>query len=598
MFQLDHSVSTLKLMPPISPRGVPKTPQPLNMSNSNAAFFKKSIPQTPSSERDPESDIKVFLRVRPILPGETQADLQINENTVIAKVQQKDKTSKHHAERTYSFTHIFKQESEQEELFQEIAMPLLKKFIRGYDALLFAYGATSAGKTFTVRGTEQNPGLIPKMVRTLLAIEQPVDAERGLFVSCVEVYNERIHDLLGDTKQPMRISKDGFGFTVIKDAKEIEIKRLEDLKSILSTVDKAKSVCATTYNSQSSRSHCVFMLKLISIPIDPKTKQRVNDISKVSASRLSIVDLAGSERVDPQDKNQKVVNEAISINSSMFTLGQCIRMIRQTKLGVKGLKIPYRQSKITELFKDFFDPVTSRKTYCSIIINISPSTKQISDTLFALQFAAEAVECRVAADDVEEEDEEDLVVGKALNFSDESENVDDNNNDAEEEQNEIELLKLKEAKIRQEIHSEFQDRYKKITKEFENNITQLKASSAQVYPCKLQAMLAQKAQADAYKRSLLEAKTELERLQSKSKELDKKVEDVEVELKAMIEKCKIEGQKNRQVTEELANMESTNTKLEGALEQIHQKLLETQTQCRKEYEEEMDEFQRRIKEIN
>ncbi|EAX90980.1 Kinesin motor domain containing protein [Trichomonas vaginalis G3] len=583
-------------MPPVSPRGVPKTPQPLNMSNSNATFFKKSIPQTPTTERDPESDIKVFLRVRPILPGETQADLQINENTVIAKVQQKEKTSKHHAERTYSFTHIFNQDADQEDLFQEIAMPLLKKFIRGYDALLFAYGATSAGKTFTVRGTEQNPGLIPKIVRTLLAVEQPIDAERGLFVSCVEVYNERIHDLLGDTKQPMRISKDGFGFTVIKGAKEVEIKKPEDLKSILTTVDKAKSVCATTYNSQSSRSHCVFMLKLISIPIDPKTKARVNDISKVSAARLSIVDLAGSERVDPQDKNQKVVNEAISINSSMFTLGQCIRMIRQTRLGVKGLKIPYRQSKITELFKDFFDPVTSRKTYCSIIINISPSIKQISDTLFALQFAAEAVECRVAADEVEEENEGDLNEGRALNFSDSPENVDDNNND-DKQQNEIELLKLKEAKIRQEIHSEFQDRYKKITKEFENNITQMKASSAQVYPCKLQAMLAQKAQAEAYKRSIMEAKTELERLQSKSNELDKKIEDVENELKKMLEKCKVEGQKNRQVTEDLANMESTNTKLEGALETIHQKLLETQAQCRKEYEEEMEEFQRRINEI-
>lgn len=594
---LDHSVSALKILPPASPRGVPKTPQPLNVSNSTAQFFKKNQPQTPTTERDPESDVKVYLRVRPSLPGEQQADLTIEGNTVIAKVQQKEKTSKHHAERSYTFTNIFKQDAEQEDIFQEIAMPLLKKFIRGYDALLFAYGATSAGKTFTVRGTEQNPGLIPKMVRTLLAVEQPADAERGLFVSCVEVYNERIHDLLGDTKQPMRISKDGFGFTVIKGAKEIEIKKPEDLNNILSTVDKAKSVCATTYNSQSSRSHCVFMLKLISIPINPNTKERINDLSKISACRLSIVDLAGSERVDPQDKNQKVVNEAISINSSMFTLGQCIRMIRQTKMGAKGLKIPYRQSKITELFKDFFDPVTSRKTYCSIIINISPSTKQFNDTLFALQFAAEAVECRVASDDFgEEEEPEDLLVNRALQFSDtpenENENTENNENDEE-----IELLKLKEAKIRQEIHSEFQDRYKKISKEFEANITQLKASSAQTYPCKLQAMLAQKAQADAYKRSLIEAKSEMERLQIKSDELDKKIEAVETKLKELMEKCKEEGMKNRTVTDELASMEQTNTKLEGALEQIHQKLLMTQAQCRKEYEEEMAEFQRRLEEI-
>ena len=101
-----------------------------------------------------------------------------------------------------------------------------------------------------------------------------------------------------------------------------------------------------------------------------------------------------------------MVSEACNINKSMLVLGRCIRDIRKIKSGAKGLQVPYRESKITELFRDFFDPVTSRKTYCSIIVNISPSTRQFDDTLFALQFAAEAVECEVKDRDYEEDDSE------------------------------------------------------------------------------------------------------------------------------------------------------------------------------------------------
>ena len=586
--QLNKSV---RIEIPSSQLIAPKTPQPIHSQSSENVFNSNSSSDatvSPSTEQEAESLIKVFLRQRPLLPGEEHADFEIDENFVIARPPQKGGNMNHYAERRFQFTGIFPEDSKQEELFDVIAMPLLKKFIRGYDALLFAYGATSAGKTFTVRGTDDNPGLIPQIVRTLLGVEQPRDAERGLFVSCVEVYNERIHDLLGDTKTPMRIGKDPFGFTVVKNVKEVEIKSIDDLKKILSIMDKSKSICATSFNATSSRSHTIFMLKLISIPVNPRTRERVSDLSKIKASRLSIVDLAGSERVSPSETNTKMVSEACNINKSMLVLGRCIRDIRKIKSGAKGLQVPYRESKITELFRDFFDPVTARKTYCSIIVNISPSTRQFDDTLFALQFAAEAVECSVksAVDDEEEDDELEM---KNSDFEEDGE-ADDNEID-------YNALRHQEALIRQEVHKEMTERCRKIQQNFEDSITQIRSHSAEACPSKLQAMLAQKAQNEQYRKALEEAKRELQRLQIKEKELDEKIEDVQNKTRMLMSKAKEIGEKNQKAKEELESMENTTKRVENGFYEIHQRLVQLKAQYKKEYEDEMNMFNEKLKEI-
>ena len=559
----------------------PKTPQPLRKRAEMNHDYTPEVPSTPAPvvEADAESEIKVYLRQRPLLSGEEHADFDIDENCVIARPTQKGGSSTHYAERKFTFTEVFPEESKQEDLFDVIAMPLLKKFIRGYDGLLFAYGATSAGKTFTVRGTEENPGLIPQIVRTLLGVEQPRDAERGLFVSCVEVYNERIHDLLGDSKVPMRIGKDAFGFTVVKNVSEVEIKRIDDLKQILATMDKAKSVCATSFNANSSRSHCIFMLKLISIPVDPRTRQRVNDLSKIKASRLSIVDLAGSERVSPTETSSKMVSEACNINKSMLVLGRCIRDIRKIRMGVKGLQVPYRESKITELFRDFFDPVTSRKTYCSIIINISPATKQFDDTLFALQFAAEAVECSVRSTEPDDDDDDEDLIMKKI--------------DGEEEQEEKDLIDFNDIS---RIHQEMTERCRKIHQELDNSLTEIRAHSGDT-PSKLQEMLAQKARKEQYKKALEEARRELARLQTKEKELDEKIEDVETKTKRLMEGAKEIAQRNQSAKSDLENMEMSTRKLEDGLLKIHQRLVDLKAQFKKEYEDEMNTFNAKYKEL-
>ena len=133
------------------PIRVPKTPQP----------SRKIETVTPKTPTDSETEIKVFLRVRPLSDNEEHADFDLNGSVVTARPTQK--SANHYSERTFTFTDVFNEEADQKEVFGKVAMPLLRRVMHGFDGLLFAYGATSAGKTFTIRGTKDSPGLLPKM---------------------------------------------------------------------------------------------------------------------------------------------------------------------------------------------------------------------------------------------------------------------------------------------------------------------------------------------------------------------------------------------------------------------------------------------------
>ena len=554
------------------PVRIPKTPQP--QSKKLEENKKNDI------NIDSETEIKVFLRIRPLSNIENHAEFDINGNIVTAKAQQK--TESHYSERNFTFTDIFHEDSEQKDVFSKVAMPLLRRVMHGFDGLLFAYGATSAGKTFTIRGTKEKPGLLPKMIQTLLMTPPAKGFERGLFVSCVEVYNERIHDLLGDGKTPLRLGKDGFGFTVVKSVKEIEIKELVDLEKILISIDSSKKMSTTSYNLNSSRSHCIFLLKLITIPLDPNSGVRSSDLSQIRCSRLSIVDLAGSERVNPIEKNSKMVAEACNINKSMLVLGRCIREVRKAQQGIQA-QIPFRESKLTELFRDFFDPC-GRKTSCSIIVNISPSTSQFDDTLFSLQFAAEAVECNVRGilEDENYADEEFEL--KSINFDEEKENKVD-----------LESLQINEAKLRQEIHAEMVERVRKIHQDYQSQVDQIRTQSAQPYTSKLQQALAQKMQNENKNKELEELKREREREQIKIKDLENQIVLLKDELEKSNKLLKESLQKN-------AGMENAIARMIEGTKKLHQKHLELQNDfdsqkivLQKFYENKIKDLENQIK---
>ena len=524
------------------------------------------------------SVVNVYLRIRPLINDEEHAEFSIEDNVVLATPQ---KTSVFQAQRKFTFTEVFDHESGQSSIFESVAMPMLKQFIKGYDGLLFAYGATSAGKTHTIRGTEDDPGLLPRIVKLLLATTPPANMEKGLFVSCIEVYNERIHDLLGDATKPLRIGKDGFGFTVVKDAKELEIKSCDQIGSILQTIDQAKKVCATAFNQNSSRSHCIFMLKFISIPLDPDTGLRCSDLSKISATRLSVVDLAGSEKVSPSETNNRLVSEACNINKSMLVLGKCIREIRRINSGIlKGVQVPFRESKLTELFRDFFDPVNGRRTYCAIIVNISPSSKQFDDTLFSLQFAAEAVECSV----------------KSTPISSDSEDIQPMEIENDFEEMDADLMN-NEAMVYKEIRNEVTRRLLDIQSSFQQQIECIKAQSAQPYTSKLQRALSEKLVNESTKRELEDINKQRNQSMERLKELQELVNSLESDKATLISNIEQVRSKLESETEKCERFTSAISRMIEGTQKLQQRQLELQGYYESNKNELMAQYESRIKEL-
>ena len=527
-----------------------ETPQRHHAKGDSAR--SRSSPSATGHEEAQEIEVKVFLRSRPLLESEERANFDIRDNMVIARPVTKRESEKHFAERTYTFTSVFNDDAPQQVIFDEVAVPLLKKFVKGIDVLLFAYGATSAGKTFTVKGTDEEPGLLPRMVESLLTKPPPKNIERGLLVSCVEVYNERVHDLLGDPNKPLRLGRDPFGYTSVKGLNEIELAKVSDLHDVLSTIEQVRKSTSTSLNSSSSRSHCIFMLKLVTIPLDPHTGQRTSDFSQIKCTRLSIVDLAGSERVSTtEDVNSKTISEACNINKSMLVLGKCIREIRRANAGVSA-QIPFRESKLTELFRDFFESGKGRNVSCAIIINISPAVKQFDDTLFSLQFAAEAVECHVrdkdCDDDVCEETEESV---------EEAATVD------------MRTLQLAELRIREDIQAEMSERLRRIQSEYQEQLEQIRLQSQQPYTSKLQQALALKMQSEAQNRELEEMQAERDRERQRAQELKVKFDALKKQLddsKAQLD----------EVVSKNASLEGNIQKMMEATKLLHQKQMGTQ----------------------
>jgi hypothetical protein len=535
-------------------------PVPLNKPVPRVPFTPQAKRPPPPTDSNPI--IPVYLRIRPLLGDEDHATFEINENTIVARPPSRSQM-KHFAERSFTFTHILGEESTQSDVFEQVAMPLLRRFMHGVDALLFAYGATSAGKTHTVSGSATDPGLIPRTLCILLQTPAPPHQERRLLCSCVEVYNERLIDLFGESKQLLRIGRDGCGLTTVKGLTEFEIGSEEDIAKTLKDLESARRQCSARFNAISSRSHCVFMLKFVTIPLDARTGLRTTDASQIRCSRMSIVDLAGSERVSPSDTSSQVATDARNINKSMLVLGRCIREIRKAAAG-EAAQVPFRESKLTEMFRDFFEPGGPR-TMAAIMVNISPSTAQFDDTLFSLQFAAEAIECTVRGDS-----DEDFEIATI--------DLDDD----------IEVAHAqREAKIRQEVYAEMMERFRQMQENYRIQIEQARAQSDPTYTSRLQQVLAAKVERETRSHELEECIRERDRERARANELEKKVEELMGEMaetKAQLEKTLAEK----------AGMEANMKKMIEATKTLHEKYLQARVEIQQKSAEKEEYWKKRV----
>ncbi|PYH49131.1 putative kinesin family protein (KlpA) [Aspergillus saccharolyticus JOP 1030-1] len=332
-----------------------------------------------------KGNIRVFCRVRPSLPSDpvTQvAQIQFPDEAEdckeIAVLGPEEKSSLGAISRknsNFSFDRVFGPSTQNAEVFDEISQ-LVQSALDGYNVCIFCYGQTGSGKTYTMSSLD---GMIPRAVHQIYETATGLEEKGWRYTmegNFVEVYNENLNDLLGNPddldKKKLEIRHDmQRGKTIITDVTTVRLDSPEMVETILKRAASNRSVAATKANERSSRSHSVFILKLIG----------ENDITgERSEGTLNLVDLAGSERLSHSGATGERLRETQNINRSLSCLGDVIAALGQ---GKEGGHIPYRNSKLTYLLQ--FSLGGNSKTL--MFVMVSPLQAHLAETLTSLKFA-------------------------------------------------------------------------------------------------------------------------------------------------------------------------------------------------------------------
>ncbi|PLB36708.1 putative kinesin family protein (KipA) [Aspergillus candidus] len=301
----------------------------------------------------------------------------------------------------YTYDNVFSTQEHNAKVYDSAAKRLVRRVMEGYHGTVFAYGMTGTGKTFSMQGTATSPGVIPLAITDIFSfIRETPHREFLLRVSYLEIYNEKIHDLLslssgGATAQQEEIklredSKRGVYATPLRE--EI-VQSPTQLLRVIARGDHARRTGSTQFNARSSRSHAVVQIVVESRERAPAggAHDRRSGIAPggVRVSTLSLIDLAGSERA-ADDKERRT--EGAHINKSLLTLGTIISRLSETKDKSgdgDGRHLPFRDSKLTRLLQ----PALSGNSLVSILCTIQlggATNSHSSETMNTLKFASRA----------------------------------------------------------------------------------------------------------------------------------------------------------------------------------------------------------------
>ncbi|XP_049446555.1 centromere-associated protein E isoform X5 [Epinephelus fuscoguttatus] len=333
-----------------------------------------------------ESAVKVCIRIRPLIAREESAESEDAEPVHL--FWKADKKSVHQIDdgnstKSFSFDRVFTAEETTNQLYHNIAKPLVVSTVEGYNGTIFAYGQTSSGKTFTMMGSDRSPGVIPLAVEDVFqTIKNCPKKEFLLRVSYMEIYNETVTDLLVDSwkRKPLEVRETINKNIYVADLTEELVTSPAQALAWIRKGEKNRHYGKTKMNQRSSRSHTIFRMILESRErSDPASGENAD--GAIIVSHLNLVDLAGSERASQTGAEGTRFKEGCNINRSLFTLGQVIKKL--TDESQKGFT-NYRDSKLTRILQNSLGG--NAKTV--IIGTITPVA--LDETLSTLQFASTA----------------------------------------------------------------------------------------------------------------------------------------------------------------------------------------------------------------
>lgn len=204
-------------------------------------------------------------------------------------------------------------------------------------------------------------------------MSSPPTLEYLVKVSYMEIYMERVRDLLVPAFDNLQVHEDRTRGVYVKGLSEYYVSNADEVFSILEQGQLNRAVASTKMNTESSRSHSIFLFTI---------QQRNTENGTTKSGSLYLVDLAGSEKVGKTGASGQTLEEAKKINKSLSALGMVINALTDGK----SSHVPYRDSKLTRILQESLGG-NSRTT---LIVNCSPVAYNAEETLSTLRFGVRA----------------------------------------------------------------------------------------------------------------------------------------------------------------------------------------------------------------
>lgn len=327
--------------------------------------------------------VKVIVRCRPMNEREYSLKCECVLEMIAARAQcaisnphDKKAPPKH-----FTFDGAYFTESTTENIYNEIAYPLVEGVTEGYNGTIFAYGQTGCGKSFTMQGITDPPtqrGIIPRAFDHVFETVSVAETTKFLIhASYCEIYNEEIRDLLGkDTKEKLELHEHPERGVYVNGLSQHPVHNVVECEKIMQKGWRNRATGSTLMNADSSRSHSIFTINLEMMTADDAGEEHIR------AGKLNLVDLAGSERQAKTGATGARLKEATKINLSLSALGNVISAL----VDGKSKHIPYRDSKLTRLLQDSL----GGNTKTLMVACLSPADNNYDETLSTLRYANRA----------------------------------------------------------------------------------------------------------------------------------------------------------------------------------------------------------------
>uniref|UniRef100_A0A1A8S180 Kinesin-like protein n=4 Tax=Nothobranchius TaxID=28779 RepID=A0A1A8S180_9TELE len=347
------------------------------------------------------SHVKVVVRVRPTNESERLENcrnvVQVVDNHMLIfdpkeedstcfgsqRVRNRNVNKRPNKDLKFVFDHVFDENSTQVDIFESTTKGVLDSVMNGFNCTVFAYGATGAGKTHTMLGSQNDPGVMYRTMKELFKRMDDAKEEKEFAVafSYLEVYNEQIRDLLANVG-PLAVREDGSKGVVVQGLTLHKPKSADHILEALDSGNRNRTQHPTDMNATSSRSHAVFQIYL-------RQQDKTASLNpNVCIAKMSLIDLAGSERASATNAKGARLREGANINRSLLALGNVINALADPKS--KKAHIPYRDSKLTRILKDSL----GGNCRTVMIANVGPSSKSYDDTQNTLKYANRAKEIK------------------------------------------------------------------------------------------------------------------------------------------------------------------------------------------------------------